>query len=90
MSEHYMRDGTDLASPGAGQRRGAWLKEPPETAERRCTPHLIRIIRRERLGNDHDVPWSMVAFLQSTLSPPAVASDMEKSPSRLAIRSLCA
>jgi len=42
-----MRDGKDLASPGAGQYGEAWLKEPPETVERRCTPHLIQMIRRE-------------------------------------------
>ena len=41
MSEVYMYDGTDQASLGAGQRRDVWLKEPPETAERQCTPHLI-------------------------------------------------
>ena len=49
MSENYMRDGTDLASPGAGQRREAWLKEPPKTTERRYTPYLIQMIRQDRL-----------------------------------------
>jgi len=31
MSEKYLHDGMDLVSPGAGQCRQAWLKEPPET-----------------------------------------------------------
>jgi len=29
MSGNDMRYGTDLASPGANQRRETWLKEPP-------------------------------------------------------------
>jgi len=29
MSEHYMRDGTDVASPGAGQRRGGLVEGAP-------------------------------------------------------------
>jgi len=59
MSEYiyiYMPDGMDLASPGGGQRREAWLKELPEAAERRCTPHLFQMIRRERLRRGEDVP----------------------------------
>jgi hypothetical protein len=37
-SEIYMRDEMDLASPGAGQRREAWLRESLETKN---NVHLI-------------------------------------------------
>ena len=87
-----MSDGTDAASPGGGQRREAWLKEPLEAAERRCTPHLFQMIRRERLRRGQDVPLidGRVPTVHFFFPSPVVPSNVGKTPLWLAIRSLCA
>jgi len=85
MSGNDMRDGTDLASPGAGQRREAYLKEAPRTAERRCIPHLIQMIRRETLRKITTYLDRWSRSYCPPFSSPVVDFDLGQTPPRLAV-----